>query len=234
LGNIIFHKSLMPVQVVYQVVESKENLFRVATGFGATAANIRKWNALKTDQVNSGSSLIVGYLKSSVTNISEPAIVQTNTKELPVVEAASPEPQPDPPVKKASDVQPKPAQVAQNQVTKVETKPVTGIGQFAPLFEQQSREGKQQMLENPVYGVFKSTSGWQDGKYYVLLNNVVPGTIVRIVSKSNNRQLFAKVLGAVPAGKESEGMVMRMSNATLAALGMTESSIGSVELSWFN
>jgi hypothetical protein len=27
-------------------------------------------------------------------------------------------------------------------------------------------------------GIFKSTSGWQDGKYYALMNNVPVGTIV--------------------------------------------------------
>ena len=121
----------------------------------------------------------------------------------------------------------------QPQVVKMD-KPAAGLGQFAPFYEQQSREGKQQMLANPVYGVFKSTSGWQDGKYYVLLNNVVPGTIVKIISKTSSKQLYAKVLGAVPAGKESEGMVMRMSNATQAALGIAEGSLSEVDLIWFN
>jgi LysM repeat protein len=222
---------------VYHVVEPKETLFKVATVFKATAANIRKWNTLKSDQVNSGSSLIVGYLKPSVLASVEtaPAVVQIVPKEQPIAPAPVP----------ASKTEPKSElkKSVENQVPKAENlapapvrteKIIAGSGQFAPLYDQQSKEGKQQKLENPVYGVFKSTSGWQDEKYYVLLNNVVPGTVVKIVSKSNNRQLFAKVLGAVPSGKESEGMVMRMSNATLAALGMTESAVGSVELSWFN
>jgi hypothetical protein len=63
---------------------------------------------------------------------------------------------------------------------------------------------------------------------------VVPGTIVRITTKSTSKQLFAKVLGSVPAGKESEGMTMRMSNATQAALGLTEGSTGNVEVYWYN
>ena len=104
---------------------------------------------------------------------------------------------------------------------------------FSSLFEQQSREGKQQKLENSVYGVFKSTSGWQDGKYYVLMNNVVPGTVVKLVRKSTDKVVFAKVLGAVPPGKESEGMSLRMSNAAIAALGLGDTG-SDVDLVWFN
>jgi len=104
---------------------------------------------------------------------------------------------------------------------------------FSTLFEQQSKEGKQQKLENSVYGVFKSTSGWQDGKYYVLMNNVVPGTVVKLVRKSTEKVVFAKVLGAVPPGKESEGLALRMSNAAVAALGLGDAG-NDVDLVWFN
>lgn len=104
---------------------------------------------------------------------------------------------------------------------------------FSTLFEQQSKEGKQQNLENSVYGVFKSTSGWKDGKYYVLMNNVVPGTVVKLVRKSSDKVLYAKVLGAVPPGKESEGMSLRMSNAAIAALGLSDTG-NDVDLVWFN
>jgi len=222
---------------VYHVVEPKETLFKVATVFKATAANIRKWNTLKSDQVNSGSSLIVGYLKPSglATVETAPTVAQIAPKEQPIAPAPVPvsKSEPKPELKKPAETQAPKAEILPPAPVKTE-KIVAGSGQFAPLYEQQSREGKQQMLENPVYGVFKSTSGWQDGKYYVLLNNVVPGTVVKIVSKVNSRQLFAKVLGAVPPGKESEGMVMRMSNATVAALGMSESAVGDVEIFWFN
>jgi hypothetical protein len=104
---------------------------------------------------------------------------------------------------------------------------------FSTLFEQQSKEGKQQKLENSVYGVFKSTSGWQDGKYYVLMNNVVPGTVVKLVRKSTEKVVFAKVLGAVPPGKESEGLSLRVSNAAIAALGLGDAG-NDVDLVWFN
>jgi len=110
----------------------------------------------------------------------------------------------------------------------------TATGYFSGLFQTQSKEGKPQKMETPAYGVFKSTSGWQDAKYYVLMNNVVPGTVLRITSKNTGRQVFAKVLGAVPPGKESEGLLLRISNAAAAALGVPNGEPGVFELVWSN
>ncbi len=116
---------------------------------------------------------------------------------------------------------------------KANTTTASGVGFFESSFQSQAKEGRVQKLENPVFGTFKSTSGWQDGKYYVLMNEVIPGTIVKIESKPNRISIYAKVLGNVPPGKESEGMALRMSNATFTALGL-DRSVDGIELVWFN
>ena len=110
----------------------------------------------------------------------------------------------------------------------------SGLGYFTPGFEQQAKEGKVQKLENSVYGIFKSTSGWQDSKFYVLMNNVVPGTIVQLRVISTGKRIYAKVLGSVPSGKESEGVDLRISNATASALGIADTGIGVFEVLWYN
>src|SRR5262249_3454508 len=69
---------------------------------------------------------------------------------------------------------------------------------------------------------FKSTSGWQDRKYYALMNNVPVGTIVQITSPSTNKTVYAKVLGQLPDMKESTGLIMRVSNAAAAEMGAGE------------
>lgn len=71
-------------------------------------------------------------------------------------------------------------------------------------------------------GTFKSTSGWQDGKYYALMNNVPVGTIVKITSPATNKTVYAKVLGQLPDMKESTGLVIRVSNAAAAEMGTGE------------
>ncbi|MFI5155589.1 MAG: hypothetical protein ACHQEM_05365, partial [Chitinophagales bacterium] len=80
-------------------------------------------------------------------------------------------------------------------------------------------------------GTFKSTSGWQDGKYYALMNNVPVGTIVKITSPTTNKTVFAKVLGQLPDMKESTGLVIRVSNAAAAEMGTGEGKFN-VELKY--
>lgn len=71
-------------------------------------------------------------------------------------------------------------------------------------------------------GTFKSTSGWQDGKYYALMNNAPVGTIVRVDDPSTGKSIYAKVLGQLPDMKESAGLAIRISNAAAAELGEGE------------
>jgi hypothetical protein len=71
-------------------------------------------------------------------------------------------------------------------------------------------------------GVFKSTSGWQDGKYYALMNNVTIGAIVRITDPASGKSVYAKILGQLPDMKESAGLTIRISNAAAAELGQGE------------
>lgn len=71
-------------------------------------------------------------------------------------------------------------------------------------------------------GTFKSTSGWQDGKYYALMNNIPVGTIVRVSDQASGKTVYAKVLGQLPDMKESAGLAIRISNAAAAELGQGE------------
>jgi len=75
-------------------------------------------------------------------------------------------------------------------------------------------------------GTFKSTSGWQDGKYYALMNNVPVGTIVKVTLASANKSIYAKVLGQLPDMKESTGLAIRISNAAANELGEGEGKFG--------
>lgn len=68
---------------------------------------------------------------------------------------------------------------------------------------------------------FKSISGWQDKKYYILMNDVQPGTIVKI-SSADNKVVYAKVLGSMPEMKENNGLLLRISNAAASYLGIID------------
>ena len=248
---------------VVHIVQSKEGLYKIASRYNVDKELLKKMNGLSSDQINAGTNLVIGYLiaageplaslpapspaKTTVETTKlgkvaekELGIEEKTKKPAPPPEVAAPSPQP---VAKSNQTA-APVKLAEEEVEAarpVAANPKSNSGQavkpeksyFSSLYEQQSKEGKQQKLENSVYGVFKSTSGWQDGKYYVLMNNVVPGTVVKLVRKATDKVLFAKVLGAVPPGKESEGLSLRMSNAAIAALGLGDTG-NDVDLVWFN
>jgi LysM repeat protein len=98
--------------------------------------------------------------------------------------------------------------------------PETSIeGVFAPLYP----NGSEKSLTNKTgdAATFKSSSGWQDKKYYALMNDVTPGTILKI-SSGDNKVIFAKVLGSLPDVKEDRGLLLRMSNAAASYLGISD------------
>lgn len=72
-----------------------------------------------------------------------------------------------------------------------------------------------------ISGAFKSLAGWEDGRYYILVRDFKPGTIVKVRNTKNNRVIFAKVLGLLPNVKKDGQLLARLSNAGCTALGIT-------------
>jgi hypothetical protein len=102
------------------------------------------------------------------------------------------------------------------------TASATAAGQFAPhfnggVFKSDFSDGGKSATGQS--GIFKSTSGWQDGKFYALMNNAAVGTIIRVSDASTGKSVYAKVLGQLPDMKESAGLTVRLSNAAAAELG---------------
>ena len=102
---------------------------------------------------------------------------------------------------------------------------------FKSAYHQQVTEGKSISAECSNYGYFKSNSGWKDGKYYLLINEVLPGTIVKIELQSTQRTIYAKVLGPLTPTKENEGLMLRLSAASLASLGIKDNN-ERITLTW--
>jgi LysM repeat protein len=93
-------------------------------------------------------------------------------------------------------------------------------GYFGLIFEME-QSAKNKINKAGDVGIFKSTSGFADRKFYALLNDVLPGTIVRITT-SDNKTVCARVLGPVPEIKGAPALLMRVSSATAAALGKSD------------
>lgn len=221
---------------VYHIVQAKEGLYRVSLNFNKVPLDyLKKWNSLNGDAVTSGIKLVIGYLK--VLKDQSPLALQ-GVKILPANEVIK-----KPEEKMKKDV--KPAEV----VTKVETPkketlpkinpvikdkpaedkvavPVRGSinfngGKFKKLYNDQS-DNKTVVNENGVAAIFKTTSGWQDGKYYCFHNTALPGTIIKITNNANSKTIYAKVLDAIPDMKQNSGLLLRVSNSAAEELGAGE------------
>ncbi|HEX5669095.1 MAG TPA: LysM peptidoglycan-binding domain-containing protein [Chitinophagaceae bacterium] len=229
---------------VYHTVKAQEGLFRIGQNYNKVSVDqLKAWNKLKTDQTPVGTNLIVGYLRVKRDLSPLASVGVTNVQNQPVAKTTAAPPAETP---KATPVQAPvkttPAQTAADPTANVppakkETTPpapktepaasknITGTsvaeGAFGALFMEQSKGNPSNSVTGQAAS-FKSTSGWKDGKYYVLMNKVSPGTIVRITVPGNNKSVYAKVLGEIPAGKENEGLLVRVSNAALAQLEVAE------------
>ena len=206
---------------VYYKTAAGEGLMKVSSANGnVTLANLRNWNNLNNDNVKSGTKLIVGFLSS---------------KEMPSITITT-KPKPEEPVVKTEEkpivTEPK---VIEKPVVKTEEKPVVAPskvvekpvatndqGYFKLSFDQQVKGTPVSKNETVTSGIFKTASGWSDAKYYLLIDKVSPGTIVKVINPANNKIVYAKVLGEMSGIRQNEGLNIRISNAAASILEITE------------
>jgi len=220
--------------------------------------NLRKWNRLSTDKVTAGTKLIVGYLTTSeiqavavnnpsqktetaakpTTGNKDVAKTEANTKPEQKKEAAkNSEAKGDvtgTEQKKVEATQPK--EEPKKNVEVVQAKEDVKVknndqGYFKNSFDQQVRQQPATKEQTVTSGIFKTASGWNDAKYYVLMNGAEPGTIVRITNPGNNKTIYAKLLGEM-SDKQGEGLNIRISNAAANALDISATDKFIVKLNY--
>ncbi len=90
-------------------------------------------------------------------------------------------------------------------------------GYYASMFSGQSKSATIQTLEGTA-SIFKSLSGWDDGKFYILTNQMPIGTIVRITTP-DLKSICAKVLNSLP--DLGDAIQYRLSDAAATILGIS-------------
>lgn len=232
---------------VYYKIKEKEGLYRVAKNNNdLPLETLKKWNGITGDAVKNGTQLIVGYLKVKTelsglakngigTSVGSAAVVAAEEKKItePVMT--------DKPVSKKEDKKTARKETEKkNEVKQAETKiinvpekknetepvkPATDKNIAESGFKQlyESQLGNTEPIEaTGSAGIFKSTSGWNDKKYYCLYNSASPGTIIKITNTANGNIVFAKALDGIPDIKMNEGLLIIISNAAADALGASE------------
>lgn len=224
-------EALVPV---YHTVALNETLYRLGIQYHKVPlASLKKWNHLQSDEVTVGSPMIVGYLKvdknlsplpgQTARRITEPAVAPKEDKQAKEPEAvaetaATGNRDTKTGLKGAVAQAPDTDKVIINKP--VSTKATLNFygGFFKKLYDQQT-ENKTPVNNNGSVGVFKSTSGWQDGKYYCFNNDAAPGTVLKITDNTTGKSIYAKVLDAIPDIKQNGGLTVVLSNAAVEELG---------------
>ncbi|MEI9947210.1 MAG: LysM peptidoglycan-binding domain-containing protein [Chitinophagaceae bacterium] len=120
-------------------------------------------------------------------------------------------------VKKTEPLEIKPA------VVKEEVKAISSAsGYFKIHFDQQTKAAPATKNSTLNSGIFKTTSGLQEAKYYLLIDGVSPGTIVKVTNPDNNKSVYAKVLGEMNGIRQNQGLDIRISNAAALALEVND------------
>ena len=241
-------ESLVPV---YHTVLEKEWMFRISSNYNdVPVTSLEKWNKIKRDEVKPGTILIVGFLRVK-TDLSPLAMgissnpvmgnltTDQNKSAKPAdvtAQTATKTTSANPPATTIIQTSSKPASssfsngtISTSTTVPSAAIPVSNTSERVNNYAATHSNGGFFSIDysgsgktaSGLAGTFKSTSGWTDGKYYGLMNGIPVGTIIR-VSGTNGKTIYAKVLGQLPDMKESSGLLIRISNAASAELGLGE------------
>jgi LysM repeat protein len=240
LGTGNFSQSIAKGQPIYYIVQPKEGLYRVSLkNNNVLMADLRKWNKLSSDKVEPGQKLIVGFflISKDADNIAQRPDEEQSQPKQPVEEKK------EPVVTKQETVsvneQQTKRQEPEKRVDPTSTKQVSSVtsadnngGYFKSQFDLQIKSQPAKAEQTASAGIFKTSSGWQDAKYYALMDNVEPGTIIRVINPTNNKSVYAKVLGEMSGIRQNQGYDVRISNAAASALDVSDTDKFIVRLNY--
>ena len=172
-----------------------------------SVSNVKKQEASeKKEPVNEPKKEVV--VEESVSNVKKAEEQKKQTE--PVVKETPPE------------VKEEPKKTEPPVVKAQESKNEDGTGYFKNNFFQQVKTAPVTKDQTVTSSIFKTQSGWQDAKYYLLINGVEPGTIVKITNPSNSKTVYAKVLYSMDKIRQNQGVDMRISDAAASSLAVSE------------
>lgn len=232
---------------IYHTVMAGETLYRLGVNYNKVPlSSLKTWNNLASDALTVGTPMIVGFLKvdknqsslakeQPAVNVASAAVSQPTItpeaspekNENQVVASSSQDQATQPKVETSAANNPAVTITPTNNAAASNVTPVnnttpadntTSSGYFKNLYEQQIA-GKSTIDKNGSAGVFKSTSGWQDGKYYCFSNDAEAGTILKITNVATAKSVYAKVLDVIPDISQNDGLIIVISNSAADELG---------------
>jgi len=191
--------------IAIHYVWNDETLYSISKKFGVTVEQLKEWNNLPDENIHFGQQLAVrpeGVKLLAIGNEKTNAVT-TNTTSAPVA---------------TSNVNPDTSNnILQPDSSNKNASTDSSNSYFAKEFSSDNKN-----LKSVVgYGtIFKSTNGWQDKKYYILMNGAQPGTIVKVSTPDGN-SIYAKVLWALDT-TSGHHLNFSINDAAASALAVNE------------
>ncbi len=189
---------------VYHTVAKKEGLYSISKKYNATIADIKKWNNLSTDALSEGMNLIVGYSSTASSETRAAAAPQNRQEAAKNTEIKT--------------IAKEPVRTSNPNLGVTRGVANFNGGYFKTSYQKQMAS-KHVIEDRGMAGIFKSTSGWEDGKYYCLHNSAPAGSYIKISNPVTQKSVYAKVLDLIPDLKQNSGIIIRISNAAASELG---------------
>jgi hypothetical protein len=226
-GAVDSSEALIPV---YFLTTSTRTPQQISNKFNKVPVSIlNKWNGVPKTGIVKGMQILVGFLRAKPDQLAyfeEPVPLDVAMVEKPVLpKVAIIKPAKDSVTTTVAKVE-KPKtepkiNTEKKDPPKTETKPLAEKMVFKGFFKTIYKPT--QPAEKTLTGdasIFVSKTGWNDGKYYVLMPKVKPGSIVKVTSA--NTTIYAKVLGDMPVMNENKDILLRLSNSAATELGVTD------------
>ena len=218
---------------ITHLVAKGETLYSISKKYNVTVDQLKAWNNLTDNGARLGTLLIVnesGLNKMAKTPAPQRQQTAAVTTATPPQKEPVEESKPDYNSTAATDNISPVMQTVNNMTAPAEdVTTYSGDGFFAPQFKE--KKSKNMQTVSGVSKTFKTASGWADGKYYILANDIEPGTIVKL-SSDNGSAVYAKVLWNMGDLKDNAGINFRISNATAAALHVNDAASFNLNVSF--
>jgi hypothetical protein len=231
LSDSNFNRNASGGTPLYYKSALKQTVGAISAISKTPADNIRKWNNLAND-IAPNSSVIIGYLitpgespANKPVDVTEIKTATEEKKETALVQMPKQEEPKNISIVKKDTAKEEPKALQKEETAKNTTQSpvsITGDGYFKAHFAQQIKALPLSKDETVTSGIFKTTSGLKDGKYYALLDGVEPGTIIKVINPANSKAVYAKVLGQMNGIHQNQGLNLRISNAAASMLEIAE------------
>ena len=230
-GAVDSTEALIPV---YYLTTSTHTVQQISNRFNKiSVATLNKWNGIPKTGIVRGMQILIGFLRAKQDQLAyfeEPTPLDVAMVEKPVQPKVIPIK-----VENKIDSATVVAKVEKPKTEPKEPKVNTGKkdppkSETIPVAETMVYKGFFKTVYKPTLpvekrltgdaSIFISKTGWNDGKYYVLMPKVKPGSIVKVTSA--NTTIYAKVLGDMPVMTENKNILLRLSNSAANELGVND------------